>query len=60
VTQEQTPSDGAPDSSDIIEGPIGSARLKEPADPQTTGADLSALPEIDDAPADDADAGKPA
>lgn len=38
------------DSSDILEGEIGNARLKEPSDEEDTGADLSQLPDIDPGP----------
>jgi hypothetical protein len=43
----------APDASDVIEGPIGGAALKEPNRPEPTGADLDALPTIDPPTADD-------
>ena len=39
------------DSSDVIEGEIGHARLKEPSDDPDTGADLGQLPEIESGPA---------
>ena len=35
------------DSSDVVTGPIGSARLVEPAKAESLGADLEALPTID-------------
>ena len=38
------------DSSDVIEGEIGHARLKEPSDDPDTGADLDQLPEIESGP----------
>ena len=38
------------DSSDVIEGEIGHARLKEPRDDPDTGADLGQLPEIESGP----------
>jgi len=38
------------DSSDVLEGEIGNARLKEPNDDEDTGADLSKLPEMDPGP----------
>jgi hypothetical protein len=38
------------DSSDVIEGEIGHARLKEPSDDPDTGADLGQLPEIESGP----------
>jgi hypothetical protein len=41
---------GVRDSSDIIEGEIGHARLKEPSDDPDTGADLDKLPEIESGP----------
>jgi hypothetical protein len=38
------------DSSDVLEGEIGNARLKEPSDDVDTGADLKRLPKIDRGP----------
>jgi hypothetical protein len=38
------------DSSDVLKGEIGNARLKEPSDGEDTGADLSQLPKIDAGP----------
>ena len=37
------------DSSDVVEGPIGSASLREPSEIEAegAGADLASLPEID-------------
>ncbi len=48
MNQDET-SAGAdgPDASDIIEGPIGGARLKEPNTGEPTGADLEELPGFD-------------
>ena len=43
-----TPTD--PDASDVIEGEIGNARLREPSDDPEMGADLTELPEIDSGP----------
>ena len=45
-----------PDASDVVEGPVGSASLKDPATSGPMGADLDALPPIDadgDAAVDD-------
>jgi hypothetical protein len=54
---DAAPNDAAaadvPDASDVIEGPIGGAALKEPNRPEPTGADLDALPTIDPPTADD-------
>jgi hypothetical protein len=62
----QTPDD-APDASDVVDGPIGSASLRDPATSGPMGADLDALEPIDDgddeAEPDDArpiEAGEPA
>jgi hypothetical protein len=44
-----------PDASDVVDGPVGSAWLKDPATSGPTGGDLSALPPIDIAPDDLAD-----
>ena len=40
------------DSSDVLEGEIGSARIKEPSDDPDTGADLTELPEIGNVPSE--------
>ena len=50
----QTP-DSPPDASDVVDGPIGSASLRDPATSGPMGADLDALKPIDDdgAEADD-------
>ena len=39
---------GEPDSSDVVEGPIGGAALREPSDIEEdgAGADLDALPDV--------------
>ena len=42
-----------PDSSEVVEGPVGWARLKEPGDAETDSADLDALPGFE--PPDTAD-----
>jgi len=36
-----------PDASDVVDGPVGSAWLKNPATSGPIGADLGALPPID-------------
>ena len=38
------------DSSDILEGEIGHARLKEPSEDEDTGADPRQLPDLDPGP----------
>jgi hypothetical protein len=48
----QTPA-SPPDASDVVEGPVGSASIKDPATSGPMGADLDQLPAID--PDDDAD-----
>jgi hypothetical protein len=45
------------DASDVVDGPIGDAHLVDPTDPESLGADLDALPAIDDT--EPADAGDP-
>ena len=35
------------DTGDVVEGPVGAASLKEPADAAPSAADLDALPAID-------------
>lgn len=42
------PTKGAPDSSDVVEGPIGDAALREPSaiEEDGAGADLDALPAV--------------
>ena len=50
----QTP-DSPPDASDVVEGPVGSASLRDPATSGPMGADLDELPTIepeDGTPAD--------
>lgn len=42
----QTP-ESPPDASDVVEGPIGSAWLRDPATSGPMGADLDELPTID-------------
>jgi hypothetical protein len=44
--------DGAPDATDVVDGPVGSSWLKDPATSGPIGADLEALPAIDGAPGD--------
>jgi hypothetical protein len=46
------PDDLDGDTSDVVEGPVGSASLKDPAEAARSAADLDALPSIeaDDAP----------
>jgi len=41
-----------PDASDVVTGPIGSSKLRDPATSSPEGADLSRLIEIDDDPDD--------
>jgi hypothetical protein len=48
VTQDSTrTSDHVADASDVVDGPVGSAWLKDPATSGPIGADLDALPAID-------------
>jgi len=47
VSTDKTAPDQGPDSSDVVEGPVGSARLKDPETSGPIGADLDALPPID-------------
>jgi hypothetical protein len=61
----ETPTDApdAPDASDVVEGPVGSASLRDPNTSGPMGADLDELPTLDgpgsggspsdDAPSDD-------
>ena len=42
------PDADAPDATDVIEGPIGDAALRDPASDPDMGADLEALPGVDD------------
>lgn len=57
VTADPTASpDHTPDASDVVEGPVGSASLKDPATSGPMGADLDALPSID-TDGDDSDDG---
>jgi hypothetical protein len=48
MTEEtrQTPAN-PPDASDVVEGPVGSASIKDPATSGPMGADLDQLPTID-------------
>jgi hypothetical protein len=43
----QEPAD-PPDASDVVEGPVGSASLREPSTSGPMGADLDELPSIED------------
>ena len=42
-----------PDASDVVEGQIGDAELRDPATAPDAGADLEALPEVDDVSPED-------
>jgi|SoimicmetaTmtHMC_FD_contig_31_1112587_length_564_multi_3_in_0_out_0_2 hypothetical protein len=42
-----TGSEAGGDTGGVVEGPVGSASLKEPADAAPSAADLDALPAID-------------
>jgi hypothetical protein len=42
----QTPA-SPPDASDVVEGPVGSASIKDPSTSGPMGADLDQLPAID-------------
>jgi hypothetical protein len=50
--------DGRPDAGEVVEGPIGGARLRNPAS-GPIGADLDALPPIDVGPGALGDGGRP-
>jgi hypothetical protein len=41
-------SENGGDTGDVVEGPVGSASLKEPSDAAPSAADLDALPAIDE------------
>jgi hypothetical protein len=49
--------DHAPDASDVVDGPIGSAWLKDPGTSGPIGADLEALPVIEIDPTEQTDEG---
>jgi hypothetical protein len=54
MTQDHsTTQDHAPDASDVVDGPVGEASLKDPATSGPIGVDLEALPSIDLAPSPD-------
>ena len=44
---EDRPVPSEPDASDVVEGPVGSASLRDPATSGPMGADLEALPSIE-------------
>ncbi|MFL5673927.1 MAG: hypothetical protein ACJ779_02885 [Chloroflexota bacterium] len=44
--ERETPLEG--DSSDVVDGAVGDAHLVDPTDAERLGADLDALPAIDD------------
>jgi hypothetical protein len=53
MTQDSsTTADRAPEASDVVDGPVGSAHLKDPATSGPIGANLEALLTIDGAPGD--------
>ncbi len=47
ATSETRDDKSTPDASDVVEGPVGSAFLKEPKRAAEGGADLEALPRTD-------------
>ena len=51
-TTRHEPDEGDGDASDVVDGPVGSAFLKDPVEAAESAADLDALPTIeeDDAP----------
>lgn len=51
------PVDPEPDASDVVEGPVGGAWLRDPAEPGKRGADLGELKPIDGDTGDAADEG---
>jgi hypothetical protein len=48
------------DASDVIEGEIGNARLREPSEDPEMGADLTELPEIGNGPSEGSQADRDA
>lgn len=56
MTQDKSIKDQAPGASDVVDGPVGSAWLKDPASVGPIGAEIAELPPIDvrsdDSPAD--------
>jgi hypothetical protein len=48
------------DASDVIDGEIGSARLREPSEDPEMGADLTELPEISNGPSEGSQADRDA
>jgi hypothetical protein len=58
MTETRRPTDGGTrDASDVVEGPVGSSHLKDPATSGPIGADVDDLPAID-IPDDGADGGR--
>ena len=51
-TLDRPPEPTDRDASDVIEGEIGNAKLREPGDDPEMGADLTELPEIDGGPSE--------
>lgn len=47
TSESPKPTATAPDSADVISGPIGGASLRDPATSGPEGADLAKLPAID-------------
>lgn len=52
MSQDKSTKDQAPDASDVVDGPVGSAWLKDPASVGPIGAEIAELPPID-VPSDD-------
>jgi hypothetical protein len=66
ATERSTTPPPPPDASDVVEGPVGDASLRDPATSGPIGADLEALTPIDiptdkppDGPPAEADPGVP-
>ena len=47
MNDHDVPGDGTNDASDVVDGPVGYAHLKDPATSGPIGADLDKLPPID-------------
>ena len=47
MAQDKSIKDQAPDASDVVDGPVGSAWLKDPASVGPIGAEIAELPVID-------------
>jgi hypothetical protein len=61
MVEEERQTGAGPDAGDVVEGPVGSAAIKDPATNPGIGADLGELPAvgIDDCDAPDQAVGAP-